>query len=165
MKIKLFITSILLFFAVHCAVAQLPSIKLKNIEGQSVNTATLSNDGKPFIISFFASWCKPCLRELKAINEVYEDWQIETGVKLIAVSIDEGQNSQKVKPLVNSLGWEYEVLLDPNSDFSRALGVSMIPHAFIINGKGEIVEQHRGYTEGGEEKLIAKVKELLSYEK
>ena len=93
----------LLFWGVMgSAFAQLPSVKLKDINGKVVDTATLSNDGKPFIISFFATWCKPCNRELKAINEVYPDWQDETGVRVIAVSIDEAQNAQKVKPMVDA---------------------------------------------------------------
>ncbi|MDE6436676.1 MAG: TlpA family protein disulfide reductase, partial [Muribaculaceae bacterium] len=110
------------------ASAQLPSVQLKNLNGKPVNTAKLSNDGKPFVISFFATWCKPCLRELKAIAEVYPDWQDETGMKLIAISIDEAQNASKVRPLVDTEGWEYEVLLDPNSDFARSMGVQSNPH-------------------------------------
>ena len=147
------------------AFAQLPSVTLKTMDGKTINTAKLSNDGKPFIISFFATWCKPCNRELKAIHEVYPDWQDETGVKVIAVSIDQGQNIQKVKPLVDGFGWEYDILLDPNSDFKRAMGVNMIPHVFIIDGKGKIVESRSGYTEGGEEHLIEKVREIIAAEK
>ena len=54
--------------------AQIPSFQLKDINGKTVDTAKLSNDGKPIIISFFATWCHPCLRELSNISEVYEDW-------------------------------------------------------------------------------------------
>ena len=107
MKVKLFLLSVLLCGAFNQLFAQLPSVTLKDIDGKTVDTATLSNDGKPFIISFFATWCKPCNRELKAIHEVYPDWQDETGVRLIAVSVDEGQNIQKVKPMVNAAGWEF----------------------------------------------------------
>ncbi len=142
--------------------AQLPSVKLKNLEGKTIDTAELNNDGKPFIISFFATWCKPCNRELKAIHENYVDWQEETGVKVIAVSIDQAHQIAKVKPLVDGAGWEYEVLLDPNSDFKRALGVNMIPHVFIVDGNGKIVDQRSGYTEGAEEHLIEKVRELVA---
>lgn len=152
---------LLLWSVMGSAFAQLPSVKLKDINGKVIDTATLSNDGKPFIISFFASWCKPCNRELKAINEVYADWQDETGVRLVAISIDEAQNAQKVKPMVDAAGWEYQVLLDPNSDFRRAMGVNMIPHVFIVDGNGKIVESRSGYTEGGELHLIEKVKELI----
>lgn len=152
---------LLLWSVMGSAFAQLPSVKLKDINGKVIDTATLSNDGKPFIISFFASWCKPCNRELKAINEVYADWQDETGVRLVAISIDEAQNAQKVKPMVDAAGWEYQVLLDPNSDFRRAMGVNMIPHVFIVDGNGKIVESRSGYTEGGEQHLIEKVKKLI----
>lgn len=139
----------------------LPAVTLKDINGKTVQTNKLSNDGKPFIISFFATWCKPCNRELSAISEVYADWQDETGVKLIAVSIDQAQNINKVKPLVDSNGWEYDVLLDPNSDFKRALGIQMIPYVIIVDGNGNIVYKHNGYTDGAEKELIEKVRELI----
>jgi len=141
----------------------LPSVALKSIDGKTVDTSELNNDGKPFIISFFATWCKPCLRELNAINEVYADWQEETGVKLIAISVDQAQNMNRVKPLVDRLAWDYEVLLDPNSDFTRALNInsSLIPAVLIVDGKGNIVERRTGYTDGSEEHLIEKVRELL----
>ena len=157
---KLLFTSLCIFIAAT-SFAQLPSVTLKNISGKTIDTKTINNDGKPFIISFFATWCKPCLRELSAIHEVYPDWQDETGVKLFAISIDEGQNSLKVGPSVKSYGWEYEVLLDPNSDFKRALGVNMIPATFIVDGNGKIVFSHTGYTNGSEEQLIEKVRELV----
>ena len=141
--------------------AQLPKVSLKDINGKSVVTDTLSNNGKPFIIDFFATWCKPCNRELDAISEVYDDWQEETGVKIIAISIDQAQNINKVKPLVDNHGWEYEVLLDPNSELKKALGIQTIPYVLIVDGKGKIVYRHNGYTDGAEAELIEKVRELL----
>ena len=144
--------------------AQLPKITLKDINGKTVQTDTLSNQGKPIVIDFFATWCKPCNRELDAIAEVYEDWQQETGVKVIAVSIDQAQNINKVKPLVSNHGWEYEVLLDPNSEFLRAVGGQMIPYTLIVDAKGKVVYKHSGYTDGAETELIEKVRELLKGE-
>ena len=159
---KLFLISLLAcFVSIGAIQAQLPSVTLKTMDGKSVNTAALSNDGKPFIIDFFATWCKPCNRELDAISEVYEDWQQETGVKIIAVSIDQAHNINKVKPLVDNHGWDYEVLLDPNSDFRRALGIQQIPYTLVVDGKGKIVYRHQGYTDGDEIELIEKVKELV----
>lgn len=158
---KFLLAAMALFLSVS-VFAELPSVQLKDINGKRVNTAKLNNDGKPYIISFFATWCKPCLRELDAINEVYADWQDETGVKLIAVSIDKAQDESKVKPLVNSKGYEYEVLLDPNGDFKRAMGVNMVPTVFIIDGNNNIIETRTQYTDGSEEHLIEAVREALN---
>ena len=157
---KLFFLAAMLAF-VTTTFAQLPNVTLKDINGKTVNTAELSNGGKPFIIDFFATWCKPCNRELDAIAEVYDEWQEETGVKIFAVSIDVAQNVNKVKPLVDNHGWEYDVLLDPNSDFKRALGIQMIPYVLVVDGKGNIVYKHNGYTDGAERELIEKVRELI----
>ena len=161
MKLSKLMSAVALCLVSLGAYAQLPSVQLKDLEGKTVNTAELSNDGKPFVISFFATWCKPCNRELKAIHEQYADWQEETGMKVIAVSIDQAQNINKVKPMVDGEGWEYEVLLDPNSEFRRAMGVQMIPHVFIIDGKGKIAESRSGYSDGAESHLIEKVRELI----
>ncbi|GAE23846.1 hypothetical protein JCM10003_3685 [Bacteroides pyogenes JCM 10003] len=141
--------------------AQIPTVNLKDIDGKSINTGKVSNDGKPLIISFFATWCKPCLRELNAINEVYEEWQEDTGVKLIAVSIDEGANSFKVKPLARTQGWTFSVWLDSNKDFMRAMNVNMVPSVFVLDGKGNIAYRHTGYVEGGEAELIRQVKATI----
>lgn len=154
-------TAALLLMGCAALQAQVPSFQLKDINGKTIDTATLSNDGKPFIISFFATWCHPCLRELSNVAEVYEDWQDETGVKLIAVSIDNTQNANKVKPLVDSKGFEYDVLLDVNSDLARSLGVQNIPHVFLFDGEGKLVYNHIGYKDGDENTLYEHVKELV----
>ena len=133
--------------------AQLPNVKLQDINGNTVQTSEISNDGNPIIISFWATWCKPCIRELKAIHEVYPDWQDETGVKMIIVSIDQAQDANRVKPMVDGFGWEYEVLLDPNGDFKRAMNVQNVPHVFVLDGKGKIVYNHTGYVDGGEQDI------------
>ena len=162
MKQVKFILSLVLLLSCTSLYAQLPSVKLKTIDGKTIDTSTLNHDAKPFVISFFATWCKPCNRELKAIHEQYEEWQEETGMKVIAISIDQAQNINKVKPLVDAEEWEYEVLLDPNSEFRRAMGVQMIPHVFIIDGNGKIAESRSGYTDGGEEHLIEKIREMVA---
>lgn len=139
---------------------KIPSVTVKTIDGRNFNTANIENDGKPIILSFWALWCKPCMRELTAIAEVYEDWVAETGVKLIAVSIDDTRSTSRVLPTVQGRHWEYEVLLDANGDFRRAMNVNHIPHNFIINGQGEIVWQHTSFAEGSQHMLIDLVRRL-----
>ncbi|OIP01904.1 MAG: alkyl hydroperoxide reductase [Bacteroidetes bacterium CG2_30_33_31] len=142
----------------------LPSVEVKTLDGKTFNTKDISNDGKPIIISFWATWCKPCVQELSTIHDVYNDWQSETGVKLIAISVDNSRTSVNVNPLVNGKEWDYEVYLDENGDFKRAMGVNMVPHTFVLNGKGEIVWQHTTFSEGGELKLIEVVRKVAKGE-
>lgn len=139
---------------------KVPEVQLKNTEGEIVNTGELENDGKPIIISFWATWCTPCKKELNTINDMYIDWQDETGVRLVAVSIDDERTKNRVVPYVDSKAWEYQVLLDPNGEFKRAMGVNNVPHTFLIDGEGNIVYSHNNYAPGDEYELYDKILEL-----
>ena len=140
----------------------IPSVKVTDMEGATINTSDFNNNGKPMIINFWATWCSPCKRELNNIADIYDDWVEETGVKLIAISIDDARNSGKVAPYVNGKGWDYEVYIDSNQDFKRALNVNNVPHTFLVNGDGEIVWQHNSYSEGDEYELYEAVKKLAA---
>jgi cytochrome c biogenesis protein CcmG/thiol:disulfide interchange protein DsbE len=159
--VNLFILFILLS-SLSFAQEKLPNVVLKDMDGNSVNLSELSNNGKPFIINFWATWCAPCKRELNTISEMYEDWQEETGVKLYAVSIDDQRTVDRVKTYANANNWEYTVLLDTNSDLKRAMGVNNVPFTFLVDGKGNIVYKHNNYNPGDEEDLYKKIVKLAS---
>ena len=141
--------------------AKLPAVEIQDLNGNAFNTKDIQNDGKPIIISLWATWCKPCIAELLAIADEYEDWVEETGVKLYAISIDDAKTSARVAPFVKGKGWEYTVLLDVNSDFKRAMNVNDVPFLCILNGDGEIVWQHTSYAQGSEEEVFEVVKSLV----
>ena len=148
-----FFLSLSLSLFISIGYAQLPNINLKDVNGVTKNLSKFSNNGNPIIISFWATWCKPCKAELNTIAEEYDDWTDETGVKLIAVSIDDARSSTRVEPYINAQGWEYLVLLDPNGDLKRAMNVNNVPHTFLIDGNGKIVWDHNNYSPGDEEEL------------
>ena len=153
---KILISLLLLVSTVSFAqIKNLPNVDVKKIDGSSFNFKNIDNNGNPIVISFWATWCKPCTKELNNIAEVYEDWQDETNVKLVAVSIDDRRSQSKVAPYVNSSGWEYEIYIDPNSDLKRAMGVSTVPHTFLLDKNKQIIWQHRGYVEGDEYELLS----------
>ncbi|MEQ8908291.1 MAG: TlpA disulfide reductase family protein [Vicingaceae bacterium] len=143
----------------------IPEVDIQNLNGTTFSTGDIKNDGKPIIINFWATWCSPCKRELNNITEMYDTWVDETGVKLVAISIDDTRNMAKVAPYVNGKGWEYDVYIDPNGDFKRALGVNNIPHTFLVDGQGQIVWQHNSYNEGDEYELYELVQKLAEGEK
>ena len=164
-KMKKTLISILFILANTICIAQsknttLPSVSIKSVEGKTINTDSFENQGNPIVISFWATWCKPCAKELNAISEVYDDWQKETGVKVIAVSIDDSRNAAKVAPFANGKDWPFEIYIDPNSDLKRSLNVNAIPHTFLLNANKEIVWQHTSYLDGDEEELYEEILKL-----
>jgi cytochrome c biogenesis protein CcmG, thiol:disulfide interchange protein DsbE len=138
----------------------LPSVLVKDMAGHAVSTADFENDGRPIILSFWATWCKPCILELNTIQEEFEGLAEETGVKLIAVSIDDARNANKVAPFVQGRDWPYEVYIDENSDLKRAMSVNNVPHTFLLDGTREIVWNHNSFTPGDEEELFDLVRKL-----
>ena len=158
----LFLLMTLLVAGLHAQTkTDLPNVTLKDLNGKDVNIAKLSNNGKPIVITFWATWCAPCIKEHNALSDVYDDWKDETGVKIYSVSIDDSRSTAKVKPFVEGKGWDFNVLLDVNSDLKRAMNVSNPPHTFLIDSKGKIVYQHTGYLEGAEEELYEEIKKLV----
>ena len=141
--------------------SDIPKVDIKDLRGKTINTSSLLDGESPVILSFWASWCSPCIKELDAISENLEDWQDETDVRVIAISIDDSRTSMRVAPLADGRGWEFEVFLDSNGDFKRAMNVVNPPHTFVINAKGEITYQHTSYAEGDEEELFDQVKQAL----
>ncbi|MEY3399496.1 MAG: Stage sporulation protein [Bacteroidota bacterium] len=153
MKLFLLATTFVLSSALFAQDAKVPSVQLKDMAGNTIDTGTLSNDGKPIVISFWATWCTPCKKELNVYAEHYDEWIEETGVKIVAVSVDDQRSVTRVTPYVNSVSWEFDVLLDTNSAFKNAMGVVNVPHTFLIDGSGNIVWQHNNYSDGDEEEL------------
>jgi len=140
---------------------KISNVQIKDLTGKIVNTGDFDNEGKPIVISFWATWCKPCLDELNTISDLYDEWREETGVKIIAISIDDSRNSKRVAPFVKSKQWDYEVYLDENSDFKRAMGVNNPPHTYVLDANKNIVYEHNGYATGDENNLLKEIKKAL----
>lgn len=152
----------LLFMMVSfCAISQneLPKIDMTTLDGKTFSSHDISTDDNVKIVSLWATWCVPCLKELDAISEIYPDWQDETNVELYAISIDDSRGVKRVKPLINGKGWDYTILLDTNNDFKRAIGAATVPLTLLVKNN-KIVYRHSGYSPGAEYELYEKIKEF-----
>ena len=130
-----------------------PDIGLKTLNGESIKSIQAINQDGFTIISFWATWCIPCINELDAINEVITDWNEKEDIKVLAISTDDSRSKKRVRPLINGKDWIFDVISDTNQEFKRALGVVGIPHT-IVTYKSEIIHRRIGYTPGEEEDLF-----------
>lgn len=140
---------------------QLPSVDVKTLDGQTVNIQEYAKNGKITVLSFWATWCSPCKKELDAIADIYPDWQDEYDMELVAVTIDTRRNLAKVSPMVETKGWEYVVLSDVNQDLKNALNFQTVPQTYLLDQKGNIIYTHSGYVPGDEYELEDKIKAVL----
>ncbi len=153
--IKTLFPTLFIVFLVTTTFAQktVPDIEVKTLEGQSVSIQDYLNDDKVTVLSFWATWCSPCKKELNTITDYYEEWQEKYDMKLIAITIDNARAIRKVKPMVDGFGWEYTVLSDVNEDLKKAMNFQTVPQTFVVDKEGNIVYSHSGYTPGDEYEL------------
>jgi cytochrome c biogenesis protein CcmG, thiol:disulfide interchange protein DsbE len=152
--------SLCFFAALTFAQKALPSAEVKTLEGQAIDIKSLVKEGQITVISFWATWCKPCVQELETIKELYPDWKEKYGVEFIAVSVDDSKTIARVKPYVSNKGWAYTIVTDATKAFQTAMNVNNPPLTVIVNQKGEIVFEHLGYAQGDELELEEKIIEL-----
>lgn len=139
---------------------QLPDLSLKTLEGQPINAKQLAKKDKLTVISFWATWCAPCKKELQAIMPKYATWQKNYKTELVAVTIDNAQSLPRVKPMVDQKQWTYKVVSDVSSQLLAQVGGQNVPFTVIVDGKGNIVYTHSGYKDGDELELEKKLAEL-----
>jgi peroxiredoxin len=154
---KKIVTGYSLFFLSLYFAQEVPNVSISTLNGEKLTISKIDSS-KPVIMSFWATWCLPCMEELTTINDKYEDWQKESKFTMYAVSTDDARTSSKVKTVAKSKGWPYTILLDPNQTLKRALNINSIPHIILIH-KGKIVYSHVGYSPGDEDELFKKIKE------
>lgn len=141
---------------------QLPNISIADLQGKQVNIQEYAKKSKITILSFWATWCAPCKRELDAISELYPTWQEQYNTRLVAITIDNARALTQVKPLIEEKGWEFDVLSDAKQELQQALNFQAIPQTFVVDEGGNILYQHEGYTPGDEYELEKIIKELAA---
>lgn len=137
----------------------LSNISSKNLQGEKISLDEL-DDEKPLVLSFWATWCLPCLEEQGNINEKLSDWKSTKDFNYVAVSIDDPRTVNKVKTVVNGKGWDFDqIILDPSQAIKRQLNINNVPTTLVFY-KNKLVYSHVGYAPGDEDDLFEKIKAL-----
>jgi thiol-disulfide isomerase/thioredoxin len=158
---KLIILAVLAFFGIQAfAQSQLPTTDVKDLKGASIPFNKTIEPGKVTLISFWATWCVPCKKEIKAIREHLPEWKKEVDFNYMTVSEDDSRATAMVRSYARSQGWDFAAYLDPNSDLKRSLNFQNVPFSVIIDKDGNVAYMHSGFAEGSEMELFEKVKEL-----
>jgi cytochrome c biogenesis protein CcmG/thiol:disulfide interchange protein DsbE len=133
------------------------SVFVKKLDGDSINTSTFFDQEESLAVVFWAKWCGSCKEELDTLNKYYMQWREETGVRIIAISVDYDTSSnliEKVKEVVKSHDWKFDVYIDNKRAFDPMFstptkrGYSFsIPQTYIYNGKMEEVLHFKGTTD------------------
>jgi cytochrome c biogenesis protein CcmG, thiol:disulfide interchange protein DsbE len=152
---------ILTTWAARAQTTSLPNIKVRDMKGNEVffNSLFPNTGDTTYIVSFWATWCGPCIKELEAIEEKLEDWQKSVPIKVMAISVDDARTAGKVKSFVKGRGWEFIIYQDENNDLKRALNIPNVPHTLVVKN-GKLLFQHDGYVPGNE--LFEKIRKEYS---
>jgi len=146
--------SVIIVFSLQInAQENVPNIDLRTIGGKSLKSIDILNNEGFSIISFWATWCIPCINELDAINDLYDSWNEKYNIKVVAVSTDDARSKKRVRPMVSGKNWAFDVYVDTNQEFKRSLNVSGIPHTIVVYGS-KIIHRRIGYTPGEEKDLL-----------
>lgn len=158
---RIYLILMIAMVAIAAIAQDIPNVRIQTNEGKNVNTISWIDNETPFIVSFWSTTCKPCLKELDALSENYDDWNEEKPFRVIAVSIDDSRSLARAKALASGRGWDmFDVFFDVNSEFRRLMNVSMVPHVFVFDKEGKQVYTHVGYKPGDEEELFKIIKNL-----
>ncbi|HXS36900.1 MAG TPA: redoxin family protein [Flavipsychrobacter sp.] len=162
-KVTAVLAGLFLATALHAQVADLPDTQIKDVNsGEKIAFNQTVTNGKVTLVSFWATWCVPCKKEIKSITLKMNDWKKEADFNYMTVSIDESRAEGLVRSYAKSQGWSFPFYIDPNSDLKRSLNFQTVPFTVIIDKNGKIAYMHSGYEEGGENDVFAELKKIAA---
>ena len=154
--LSIFATFLVLFTT---AAQDLPSVNVLDADGKSVAVRSLADGKTPFILTMWATFCKPCMKELETLTDEAVEWREAFPLRIYAVSVDDSRSYRRAVAMAAGSGWEGIVpLFDVNGDLCRALNVSAVPHAFVFDANGKQIYTHIGFRPGDEAELLSKLK-------
>ena len=163
-NMKFFVSALFLLFSVSLfgQIKEVPKANLNTKDGEAVEIQEYTQNGKPKLISLWATWCGPCRMELSALDKVYDDWNEKYDLEIVAASVDIPPMLKNAKAMFDKNGWEFTFLHDNKKELIDALGIRGIPYSILVDGSGKVKSVQQGYFRGYEEQLEKKIAAMMT---
>jgi len=135
-----------------------PEFELETLAGERVSLASLR--GKVVYVNFWATWCAPCREEAPALQRLYESLHPD-GFELIAATIDEPEDIEKVRAFQSEFGLSFPILRDPGGVVYSRFGATGVPETYLIDAEGRLAEAYIGPRDWDEPRYARTIRRLL----
>ncbi len=161
-SLTLFLSFVLLSASVNMAFGQktLPEATVVDVLGNDVNIAAYVKNGKPALVTLWATWCGPCRMELNEIKSHYGKWKTEYGLEVVAINVDVPSMATRAIKMFETNEWNYTFMHDKNQELLTALKIQSIPYSVLIDGQGNIKSVQTGFYSGYAKDIETKLKNL-----
>lgn len=152
------IAFIALAFAVQLMAKPAPQFQGEMLDGKRTSLKQSLRPGRSLILCFWASWCTPCLQELKEVsNRIKQDPSLP--LDMLAINVDTSETASDVGPTLKLHGFDFPVVMDPKHEiFSKYQGAKSLPFSALIQSNGEIATTFSGF----DEQMFEEIKKHLS---
>lgn len=145
------------FRSVHGTTKDSLDIHVRNEIGEKSFLETHMPKGRIYLVSVWATWCGSCRSELRAIQKIHCDWSQKYDFEFLAISIDAPTDHPKVFAMANKTDWNFKVIHDEYGYLVRELDVSKLPRLFLVDQKGNIIYEPKGYGSSALKKLEERI--------
>ena len=138
---------------------KIQNVKVEDLDGNKVELKKYLGKA-PVLISFWATWCKPCQEELDEYQKLFNEYKTK-GFQMLGISIDNKKTAGKVKPYIQSRNYNFTVLIDSNSEAANEFNIQDVPNTFLLDKKGKIVFSRHGYKKGDELEFKKEIEKFI----
>jgi peroxiredoxin len=162
MKILFYICGVVFLLGLvypSIAAEQAESFTLRDNSGNLVRADDFYGK-KVVVLDFWATWCKPCVKSMPALQKIYEEFK-DKGLVVFGINQDGPRSLAKVEPFARVNGLTFPILLDEKGDVGRKFQVAGLPTTILISKDRKIVSSMLGYRSGDEKALREQIQSLL----